>query len=208
MNVDTDYLTSLQEKLPLSGVHWGCSFDGQRLALVGYTMIKTGEYSPINNTNNLEAVTAPIIFYAGMFSGMSISRSVRLFDTIAEACGLLGLGLIFKGQLGRNEVFIRHLRTLGGRHGVRLFHEGQGRHFDEVEVLSAVNDDKVEGVIRLAPEFERRPERTLLDEEIGLIDLDGKMSPLQEAFIYGLGEWCCKKQRPKFHIGALPFRMW
>ena len=98
MNVDTDYLTSLQEKLPLSGVHWGCSFDGQRLALVGYTMIKTGDYRSINNTNNLEAVTAPIIFYAGMFSGMSISRSVRLFDTIAEASGLLGLGLIFKGQ--------------------------------------------------------------------------------------------------------------
>ena len=76
MNVDTAYLTSLQEKLPLSGVHWGCSFDGQRLALVGYTMIKTGEFKSINKTNNLEPVTAPIIFYAGMFSGMSISRSI------------------------------------------------------------------------------------------------------------------------------------
>ena len=82
------------------------------------------------------------------------------------------------------------------------------RHYDELEVLSAVNDDKVEGVIRLAPEFERRPERTLLDEEIGLIDLDGKMSPLQEAFIYGLGDWSCKKQRPKFQIGNVDIRFW
>ena len=123
MNVDLDYLNSLQEKLPLSGVYWGCSFDGQRLALVGYTMIKTGEYESIGKTNNLRAVLNPIVFYAGMFSGMSISRSVRLFDSISEACGLVGLGLIFKGQLGRNEVFVRHLRTLGGRHGVRLFTE-------------------------------------------------------------------------------------
>ena len=208
MNIDSAYLQSLQPKLPLTGVHWGCCFDGQRLALVGYTMVTTGDHQRIGNTKYLEPVKAPIIFYAAMLPAMSISRSVRAFDTIAEACGLLGLGLIFKGQLGRNEVFIRHLRTLSGRHGVRLFHEGQGRHFDEVEVLSAVNDDKVEGVIQLAPEFERRPERTLLDEEIGLIDLDGKMSPLQEAFIYGLGEWCCKKQRPKFRVGQTPFRMW
>ncbi len=208
MNVDTEYLNSIQEKLPLSGVHWGCSFDGQRLVMVGYTMIKTGEYKRVGNGTGLDPITNPIVFYAGMFSGMSISRSVRLFDAISEACGLVGLGLIFRGQLGRNEVFIRHLRTLEGRHGVRLFSEGQGRHYDEIEVLSAVNDDKVEGVIRLAPEFERRPERTLLDEEIGLIDLDRKLSPLQEAFIYGLGEWCCKRKRPKYRVGSTRVRLW
>ena len=205
-NIDFEYLRAFLRRCQYERLR-GCSFDGRGwlwLAFLG----GTGEYEKRKNSTYLDPVTAPIVFYAGSFTGVSISRAVRMFDQITEACGLLGLGLIFKGSLGRNEIFIRHLRTLGGRHGVKLFTEGQGRHYDEMEVLAAVNDDKVEGVIRLAPEFEKRPERTLLDEEIGLIDLDGKMSPLQEAFIYGLGEWCCKKQRPKFRIGQTSFRMW
>lgn len=201
MNIDYDYLTEIGRFIPNSGSRWGCSFDGQRLALVGYALCNTGEHRE-TSPGMFEACLSPMVFFATAVSGVSMSRAVRVFDQIALSIGDEGLSLQMKGALGRREVFIRHLRSLGGRHGVTLFSEGQGRWFEETEVITAVADDKEENLIRLAPEFQDRPERVLLDEEIALIDPRERMSPLQEAFVYGLGEWSCKTQRRKFHVGA------
>ena len=91
----------------------------------------------------------------------------------------------------------------------KLFTEGRGvTTRGALEVLGAVADDRAEGVITLAPEFQPRPERVLLDEEIALVDPSKPFSPLQEAFIYGLGEWSCKRKRPKYKIGQANLRLW
>lgn len=207
MNIDFDYLASVGPCLPMTGGFWGCAFDGQRLALVSYALCKSDELEEISPRSYQNRIT-PMVFYAASLTGVSISRAVRIFDQICLATGEFGLALQMRGALGRNEVFVRHIRSLNGRHAVNLFSEGQGRWFEESEVVAAVADDKEEGVIRLAPEFEDRPERLLLDEEIGLIDLDQKMTPLQEAFVYGLGEWSCKKQRAKYKVGNSNIRVY
>jgi hypothetical protein len=64
-------------------------------------------------------------------------------------------------------------------------------------VITAVCDDKVEGVFRLADEFKSRPERVMLDEEIRVIDPESRFTMVQEAFLYGLGAWSCKVKRSK-----------
>lgn len=207
MIIDFDYLSSIGPNIPVSGSYWGCAFDGQRLGLVGYALCQSDrlrEISPGTYENHL----TPMVFYAVSMTGVSISRAVRLFDQIALNTGEIGLTLQMKGALGRNEVFVRHIRSLQGRHGVNLFTEGQGRWFKESEVLSAVADDREEGLIRLAPEFQEKTERVMLDEEIALIDLDQKLTPLQEAFLYGLGTWSCKSERKKYTVGSTNVRLY
>jgi hypothetical protein len=207
MNIDFDYLAEVGHAMPATGVRWGCSFDGQRLALVGYAICGTGRSVPGKDPGVFVAEKAPTLFFATSLSGCPISRAVRTFDQIAEATGQMGLTLVMRGLLGRREVFARHLKQVG-RHGLLLFNEGQGRWFDPAEVVAVVGEDKEEGLIRLAPEFEDRPERVLLDEEIGLIDLDSKLSPLQEAFVYGLGYWSAREKRPKYYVGPSNFAIY
>lgn len=205
LNIDFDYLESIAGQIPPLGVRWGCSFDGQRLALVGYAVVQNGNHIEGSSPGTYVAETTPMIFFATATTGCSMSRAVRILDQIASTIGHIGLTLVMKGGLGRNEVFVRHLKKIG-RHGTILFSEGQGRWFEEIEVMGAVADDRDEGVIRIAPEFEDRPERQLLNESIKLSEV-GKLEPLQEAFVYGLGEWSCKERRRKYHIGAGP-RIW
>jgi hypothetical protein len=207
MQLDLEYLAAIDRVAPLSGRRWGCSFDGQRLGLVGYALCKSDQLVEIKPGVWGDEMT-PIVFYAGHFDGCSITRSVRIFDQISEVMGGVGLGLYMRGALGPREVFVRHLKTLKGRHSVRLFSEGQGRWFEPVEVIAAVSDDKDEGVIRLADEFKNRPERVMLDEEMGLVDPDSRFTPVQEAFLYGLGSWSCKERRAKYHVGESNIRLW
>ena len=201
MNIDFEYLAEIGPLLPAAGVRWGCSFDGQRLALVGYAICDTGRSVLGKDPGVYVRENAPMVFFATTLNGCPISRAVRTFDQITEVTGLMGLTLVMRGMLGRREVFARHLKQVG-RHGLLLFNEGQGRWFEPEEVVAVVAEDKEEGMIRLAPEFEDRPERVLLDEEIGLIDLASKLSPLQEAFVYGLGYWSARESRPKYFGGA------
>jgi hypothetical protein len=204
MQLDLDYLATIDQVAPLTGRRWGCSFDGQRLGLVGYALCKRDQLVEVR-PGFWEADVSPVVFYAGQFDGCSITRAVRIFDQITGVMGGVGLSLYIRGALGPREVFVRHLKTLGGRHGVKLFSEGQGRWFEPCEVIAAVGDDQGEGVIRLAGEFEGRPERVMLDEEMGLVDPDKKLTPVQEAFIYGLGAWSCKERRAKYHVGPSKF---
>lgn len=200
MTLDTGYLSEIAPLLPISGTRWGCSFDGQRMALVGYSLCVSDRHTETESGVWMKEET-PVLFYASVFSDCTINRAVRMFDEMAAILGLSGLTLVFRGALGAREVFVRHVQRTG-RHGIKLFNGTQGRWFKESEVLSAVADDKAEGVIRLAPEFENRPERVMLDEEIGLIDLDRRLSPLAEAFVFGLGYWSCVERRPKWQVGA------
>jgi hypothetical protein len=157
MEIDFDYLTEIGPKIPLSGCRWGCSFDGQRIGLIGYSIANSGRVnSDVHSRDYLKPELSPIIFYAASLTGMSISRSIRAFDQIAQATGQMGLSLVFRGELGRNEIFIRHIRTINSWHSVRLFSEGSGRWYEAGEVLAAVVDDRDERVISLAPEFETR----------------------------------------------------
>jgi hypothetical protein len=196
MNFDRQYLAEIGPLLPVASTRWGVAFDGQRLAMV--------EVGP----GAWKRDESPMVFWAAMFPGCTINRAVRLFDEIAHLTGLLGLTLVMRGNLGRYEVFVRHLHKLDGRHGVRLFSQGGGRWFEDSEALAAVADDRFEGLIRIAPEFENRPERVMLDEEIGLIDPDSKLTLLQEAFVFGLGYWSCVERRPKFYVGPSSFRVY
>ena len=209
MNIDFSYLAELGPKFPRGGVRWGCAFDGQRLALVGYAVCTNGNHVPIRDEPGVyQAEKTPLIFYATTITGCSITRAVRVFDQIAQVTGLHGMSLVVKGSLGPREVFVRHLAK-HTQHRATLFAEGQGRYFDEVEVLGAVKDDQDEGVIRLADEFLERPERLMLDEEIGLIELNKPLTPLQEAHLYGLGQWSCKERRAKWTVGPLKnFRLY
>lgn len=209
MIIDFDYLSSISRTVPFKGTMFGCSFDGQRLALVGYSLVNTGEFEPIERgSNQLKAVQAPKIFFATYLEQITITRAMRVFDQIGGCLGTSSLALVVRGTNGRNDVFLRHLRAHGSGHSAKLFTEGQGRHYEALEVLGAVADDRAEGVITLAPEFQPRPERVLLDEEIALVDPSKPFSPLQEAFIYGLGEWSCKRKRPKYKIGQANLRLW
>ena len=107
-----------------------------------------------------------------------MTRSVLLFDRIASATGLMGLSLVMEGVNGSHDVFFRHLRK-NSDHGVVQFKADQGKYFENSDVLMAVLDDQSTGLISLAPEFEGRPERVLMDEEMGVVDLDRKLTPLQ-----------------------------
>lgn len=202
MNLDISYLQEIAPYIPPTGARWGCSFDGQRLALVGYCLCDRPD-AVESSAGYFEKSRSPMIFYAAVFTGVSMARAVRIFDQIADATGTIGLTICLKGALGPREVFARHLKNHGNRHGVVLFSQGPGRWFEESEVVAAVADDRGEGVIRLAPQFEPLTERILLDEEIALIEPDKKLTPLQEAFVYGLGNWSCGA-RKKFTIGTVP----
>jgi len=204
-DLDFDYLNEIGHQLPSSGsVRWGISFDGQRLAIVGYAICQTGRtVGTKGREGHFEAELGPRIFYAGQVSGVSMTRAVLLFDRIASATGLMGLSLVMEGVNGSHDVFFRHLRKNSG-HGVVQFKADQGKYFENSDVLMAVLDDQSTGLINLAPEFEGRPERVLLDEEMGAVDLDRKLTPLQGAFLFGLGWWSCKQKRQRWQVGAGP----
>ena len=202
MKLDFSYLQTIAPYIPPSGARWGCSFDGQRLALVGYCLCDRSD-AVESSAGYFEREQSPMIFYAAVLTGVSMARAVRTFDQIAAATGTIGLTICLKGALGPREVFVRHLKKHTSNHGVILFTQGPGRWFEESEVVAAVADDRSEGVIRLAPQFEPLTERILLDEEIALIEPDRKLTPLQEAFIYGLGHWSCG-QRKKNVVGNIP----
>jgi hypothetical protein len=209
-DLDFDYLKLVGKSIPAAtGARWGCAFDGQRLALVGYAICETGRRIPVKGRPlHSQAETGPKIFYAGEVSGVSISRAVLLFDRIAQACGLIGLTLRMEGAGGRNEVFYRHLKN-ENRHAVAQFKASQGKYFEIADVLMAIRDDQATGLISLAPEFEGRPERVMLDEEVAAIDLDRKLTMLQSAFVYGLGHWSCLDQRARYAVGSVPgFRLY
>ena len=104
-----------------------------------------------------------IVFYSTLLPGCTITRAVRVLDSIADSMGVGGLSLYVEGSLGRNEVFIRHLHKTTA-HKVNLFRENQGRWFDQVEVIAGIADDQEVGRIKVSPGFESRPEKVLLDE--------------------------------------------
>lgn len=205
MTIDFDYLANISDMIPSPGSSWGCYFDGQRLALVGFAMATHPDLVEVN-PGDFQRRRSPVIFYAALLNGVSMTRATKIFDQIASALGEQFLTLIMKGSLGHNEVFARHLRR-EKKHGVRLFRDGTGRYYDDAEVILSVADHRAEGKIRLAPEFENQPERVLLDEEIALIDPTVPLSPLAEAFVFGLGEWSCKGERKKYHAKFVNLRI-
>ena len=204
MNViDLDYLASIPEVHPYpKAIRWGCSFDGRQLALVGYILEPNGNHVQIGNTLMLESELDAVVFFAATIPGCTITRAVKVFDQIAQAFKLDFLSLFIEGSLGRAEVFVRHLKN-HSNHQVKLFREGQGKWFQPVEVMAAVADDQDEGRIKLSPSFQDRSEKVLLDEATGMIE-ERMMSPLQDAFVYGLGYWACRERRKKYKIGPGP----
>ena len=200
--IDTEYLASIPKAHPTPvEVRWGCSFDGRQLALVGFILEPNGNYIPMSkNSNQLIPETDAVVFYASTLPGCTISRAVNVFDELRSVLGGCEMKLYFEGALGRTEVFIRHLRRHTS-HKVRLFRDGQGKWFDPVEVMASVADDQEMGRIKMSPSFEERPERVLLDESTAVIE-ERVMSPLQSAFVYGLGYWACRERRKKFTTGV------
>ncbi len=196
MSPDLKYLSTIGGAFPSRTCFWGVAFDGQRLGMIGYGLRRAEKMIQIR-PGAWDYEYPPVIFYAGRFEGCSMSMAVRIFDQISEAMGGGGLSLCLRGALGWRDLFVQHLRSQNGRHEVELFSQGQGRLFEPVEVITAVCDDKVEGVIRLADEFKSRPERVMLDEEIRVIDPESRFTMVQEAFLYGLGAWSCKVKRSK-----------
>lgn len=203
ISIDTDYLASIPEAHPKpKEIRWGCSFDGRQLALVGFILEPNGNYIPMSrNSNQLVADTDAIVFYASTFPGCTISRAVNVIDEVRSVLGGCDMNLFFEGALGRTEVFIRHLR-MHTSHKTRLFREGQGKWYEPVEVMASVADDQEMGRIRMSPLFVDRPERVLLDESMAVIE-ERVMSPLQSAFVYGLGYWACRERRKKFATGVV-----
>lgn len=205
MNIDFDYLKTVPKEHPhASSVRWGCSFDGRQLALVGYILEPNGRFLPRKKRfTELIPEQDAIVFFATVVPGCTITRAVKVLDSIADALTMNGLTVYVEGALGRNEVFLRHLKK-HTRHEAKLFRESSGKWFQQVEVIAAVADDKSEDRIKMSPVFEPRPERVLLDEAIGVIEEEKKMAPLQDAFVYGLGYWSCKENRQKFQLGRGP----
>ena len=204
MNIDFDYLATMPAVHPrASSIRWGCSFDGRQMALVGYVTEPNGDYSRGKRPMELIAEENAVVFYSTLLPGCTITRAVKVLDSIAGAIGIKGLTLYVEGALGRNEVFIRHINRETA-HTVKLFKENQGRWYDQVEVIAGIADDQETGRIVVSPEFTERPEKVLLDEATGVIEEEKRMNPLQSAFVYGLGYWSCKERRKKYQMGQGP----
>ncbi len=207
MNIDYDYLATIPDLHPrATSVRWGCTFDGRQMALVGYLTEGNGEWNRVKGSMEVRQGDEVVVFYAALLPGCTITRAGRVLDGISRALKVNSLNLYMEGTLGRNEVFLRALKK-GTNHKVKLFREGAGIWFDQIEVIASIADDQETGQITVAPEFKSRPERVLLDEATGVIEEDVRMSPLQSAFVYGVGYWSCREQRKKFAMGAGP-RFW
>jgi hypothetical protein len=205
MSIDFDYLAEVGEKLPYAGVRWGIGIDGQTLGIVAYALCNKGTVETLKDQPHVyQAVPEPIVFYAGVAEKMTVSAMVDLFDIIAQTIDRPGLTLVMEGALGDRETMVKQLNE---RHGVLLFKKSQGRYFDISEVIGSVADDQLTKRITLAPEFENRTERLMLDSEVGLIENGKKLSPIQAAHIWGLGYWSCVERRKKWSCGPGP-QLW
>ena len=210
MNIDFDYLATIPKAHPnANSLRWGCSFDGRQMALVGYMTEPNGVYRKVKNNIGLLQGENAVVFYAALLPSCTITKAVRVMDRISTVLNQEKKGLVVyvEGALGRNEIFIRNLRKTTP-HKVKLFREGQGAWFDQLEVVAAIADDQEEGRLNISPSFKTRPERVLLDEATSIIEDDLKMNPLQSAFVYGVGHWSCKEQRRKFSAIAPAPRFW
>lgn len=205
MKIDLDYLAEIATKVPSSGCRWGVSHDGQTLAMVGYAICDSGRLVTKKDRKTLFREQSPLVFYACNLKA-TISQVLEIFDQVADVMGELGLTLHMEGGLGKRENFIRMIKQ-HGKHGVVLFREEGGKLWEISEVIGAVADDTEMGVIQWAPEFQNRTEQTVLMDEISSIESGERLTPMQAAHLWGLGYWCCLKQRQKFTIGAGP-RMW
>lgn len=205
--IDFDYLRSVSKLFP-ADVRWGVGFDGQRLGIVGYAMVQDGHKKQKRNPSVFEPLLRPMVFYAVEMSDVSIRRSLMVFDTIASSTGLRSLNLLTEGEGGAADVFTTQIRKTTN-HKVRQFKStGQGRYFSVEQVVISVRDDMVDGQIKLAPEFEARPERVLLDEELAVTEPGKRLTVLQAAYSFGLGFWSCLDQRKPFAVGGSSFRVY
>ena len=212
-----NYLTSLNGLVPNTRV--GLGFDGQRLGLICYSIVKDPNApprpvrslsDPVEYINGLR-VAEPIrryrepckalVWYADSFENVGISGVYRIVDQILElSTGTFSntTSIYCRGLRSRTWSFAKESRRT---YGVRLieFEKRAYGSWSEEELTMCVLDDLSEGRIEPAPEFRRRPEFEILNSVLRNIRLGETFDPLAEAALYGLGSWSTLEQRPKWY---------
>lgn len=195
----------------------GVSFDGQRVGIVAYSLSRSlglfPEYVEHAQTGRkirvgLVEEYAPEVFAAYQSEDCHLGKMMEILRQLCYHSKGENLVLIEGQEVGRSFLSME-LKKAVLPAKVKEFRKTSGRRYTLEEVIAAVLTDIRSEDIRMWPQFEERPERIDLKATLEAIEpRETRITPLQEAFLYGLGFWSCVERRAKYRTGATDFRLW
>jgi hypothetical protein len=190
-------------------VRVGVAFDGQRLGLVAYAVANSMGMEVVHRNEEtggkvLDHVRTPLIFGAYSNDQIYFPDVVKTIECYQPSMVILGGSTTGKSILGVE------LKTIFSGVKIKEFYKTpQGRLYTLPEIISSVIADIRSERIVISPLFEGRPEREMLRTELSSVEPRmGSLSPVQEAFLFGIGLWSCSEQRKKYQSGGTSFHVY